>query len=598
MKKILVSCLLLIPAWGIAQEPTEQEIRKAATNYMVLFAEGSSGNITKIHPDMQQKGTPAYQREALIHVLEFRGGGWIIMSNDYRVQPVLAYSPHGTWNPDTSQMPSGLIGLLSHYMAEINLTKSRKPSGSSEEKLFWLQNSEKWKGLQDANSVYLKSLIQSKAQSVDNLLNQGSRGSVAWGQSCNASKIFITPQGDYAPRYNKFAPARDEFVWGCIGARSECDSTDNKHIGCGAVAMGQILWYWQFPPQYDWDRMPSQLTRYSSTQEENNIAHLLKTCGDNAGTVYCCSGSWTTANKINDALKNMNFPSTEKIKRGDRDKGSWWPDLIKYQLDQGQPVLYRGDKCDLCTLKHFWVISGYDADGKFYCNWGWNGSHNGNFALNDLTPYIDEKDHYRKNNRMLYHIIPDWDVTSSCTLSGITKGNNEELRSFCGTATLNNITLTGNSQSKIAFTQELIINGPLTVSGGATLTLACYDKERSAYLQSAKSKSEKGLESGQKGENVPETVQTEDLNASDELSELFVLSPNPARNEVRIALSSYDFGIDKKDVMIFDSRGHLRYQAQFSESTCTIPLSRFETGLYFVRVICGEFMDTQKLIVQ
>ena len=212
MKKILVSCLLLIPAWGIAQEPTEQEIRKAATNYMVLFAEGSSGNITKIHPDMQQKGTPAYQREALIHVLEFRGGGWIIMSNDYRVQPVLAYSPHGTWNPDTSQMPSGLIGLLSHYMAEINLTKSRKPSGSSEEKLFWLQNSEKWKGLQDANSVYLKSLIQSKAQSVDNLLNQGSRGSVAWGQSCNASKIFITPQGDYAPRYNKFAPARDESV--------------------------------------------------------------------------------------------------------------------------------------------------------------------------------------------------------------------------------------------------------------------------------------------------------------------------------------------------------------------------------------------------
>ena len=199
---------------------------------------------------------------------------------------------------------------------------------------------------------------------------------------------------------------------------------------------------------------------------------------------------------------------------------------------------------------------------------------------------------------ILYDIIQNWDITSSCTLSNITKGNNEELRSFCGTATLNNITLTGNSQSKIAFTQELIINGPLTVSGGATLTLACYDKERSAYLQSAKSKSEKGLESGQKGENVPETVQTEDLNASDELSELFVLSPNPARNEVRIALSSYDFGIDKKDVMIFDSRGHLRYQAQFSESTCTIPLSRFETGLYFVRVICGEFMDTQKLIVQ
>ena len=197
-------------------------------------------------------------------------------------------------------------------------------------------------------SVNLKSLVAKKAAVVDDLLTDDSRGGkVQWGQGAiNLQKT--------SPKYNKFAPGRNDFVMGCFGSRDECDTiTNRKPIGCASVAMGQLMWYWKFPPQYDWDMMPAYLTSGSTVQEENNIAHLLKNCGDEACVVYCCAGSWTTTNKVEEGMRNMHFPQSNKRRRGDKDEGGWWPDLIKSQLDNGWPVLYRGDKCDLCTDKHF-----------------------------------------------------------------------------------------------------------------------------------------------------------------------------------------------------------------------------------------------------
>ena len=37
-------------------------------------------------------------------------------------------------------------------------------------------------------------------------------------------------------------------------------------------------------------------------------------------------------------MKNMHFP--ESNKRRCRDRGEWWPNLIKSQLNNGWPVLY------------------------------------------------------------------------------------------------------------------------------------------------------------------------------------------------------------------------------------------------------------------
>ena len=360
-------------------------------------------------------------------------------------------------------------------------------------------------------SVNLKSLVAKKAAVVDDLLTDDSRGKVQWGQSFNNTDFELKGE---SPIYNKFAPS---------GLQSSgCNATKRKPIGCASVAMGQLMWYWQFPPQYDWDKMPVYLKNSSTVQEENNIAHLLRDCADEVGVSFMCPGSWTTTNKVEEGMRAMHFPQSNKRRRGDKDEGEWWPDLIKSQLDNGWPVLYRGDKCDLCTDKHFWVVSGYDTEGKFYGTWGWRGSADGFYELRDLTPKVGDEEHdYRKNNMIIRNIYPDWNVTSDSELRNIAKGDDEELRAFCRNATLGNITLRGNSQSKIAFTQTLTIDGPFEVFGGATLTLACYDKELAAQQKQAK--------------NAPEKEDTEwdiqDMRNeepyTDEYSDLFHLSPNP-----------------------------------------------------------------------
>lgn len=588
MKKIFLWGLLLFSclAWG--QEPTESEIRIAASNYLHIFSDRPTLTISKFYPNAIENEQTRYQTGNLMNVIEFQEGGWILLSNDYRIQPVLAYSEKGTWNPDTNSMPPGLVGLLSYFMSQVDTVRKQVTPKSADEATFYDENRQKWTDLQSRNSSYLQKLKGAKSESVENLLCDQWGNELLWRQGYP---------------YDKFTPPGDESSFGCFGITGDnCDDNgndtiddgENKPLGCGAVAMGQILWYWKFPPQYDWDMMPTDLRTTPSFLEINNVAHFLKTCGDKACMHYCCSGSWTTTNKIQEALKGMHFPSTEKERRGDRDEGAWWPDLIKGQLREGRPVLYRGDKCDLCSMKHFWVVSGFNSDNLFYCNWGWgNDEVNGYYALNDLIfTFGEDRHNYQKNNMILYDIVPNWDVTSQCTLSYISKGNDEELRHFCGTATLDNITLSGNSQSKIAFTQELIINGPLSVSDDATLTLACYDKEYAAQKQASKS--------GEKEPYIgPETKALYgEAPPSYGYSDFFSLTPNPTRGDVYISIHDYGFMDMKKDVSVFDSRGELRLQTQFSGSGFNLPLSHLASGMYFIRVSTREIMSTQKLIIQ
>lgn len=583
MKKIFLwgSVLLLsMPMW--AQTPPMAEIQRAAGNYMKVMCPQTNLMVKTVHPNAMALGDAGLNANPMSNLIEYAQGGWILMSNDYNVQPVLAYSPTGAWTADTSQMSPALVELLLDYVRQIDTIKRATQAKSATALASYAENRAKWEGLESVNSSYLKSLVAKKAAVVDDLLTDDSRGKVQWGQSFNNTDFELKGE---SPIYNKFAPS---------GLQSSgCNATKRKPIGCASVAMGQLMWYWQFPPQYDWDKMPVCLKNSSTVQEENNIAHLLRDCADEVGVSFMCPGSWTTTNKVEEGMRAMHFPQSNKRRRGDKDEGEWWPDLIKSQLDNGWPVLYRGDKCDLCTDKHFWVVSGYDTEGKFYCNWGWRGSADGFYELRDLTPKVgDEEYDYRKNNMIVRNIYPDWNVTSDSELRNIAKGDDEELRAFCRNATLGNITLRGNSQSKIAFTQTLTIDGPFEVSGGATLTLACYDKELAAQQNQAKNAPEK-----EDTEWDMQDMQNEEP-YTDEYSDLFHLSPNPATEEVQISMMPEACGPEAKEIFVYGMNGGLWYQTQFSYSYGIVPLSNLPSGMYLVRVVWEGYSVTKKLIVK
>jgi hypothetical protein len=85
-------------------------------------------------------------------------------------------------------------------------------------------------------------------------------------------------------------------------------------------------------------------------------------------------------------------------------------------------------------------------------------------------------------------------------------------------------------------------------------------------------------------------VHTKEVNAAN-----FGMWPNPANNVLTIALpSSSQFS----NVQIFDAQGRMAANTLVTANMQNIDVTAFEAGLYTVRVVCGEQVYAQKLIVE
>ena len=195
----------------------------------------------------------------------------------------------------------------------------------------------------------------------------------------------------------------------------------NSVVGCVAVAMAQVMYYWEYPLQgdgysqyydpmhgiisvnfedhfYDFDNMfddyptmDSQLLLYHS-----GVAVHMDYSPWASGASVCWEGP-----SAQDALDNhfgYNDMVTCEVKLNYTDEE--WESLIKNQLDRGWPIVYRGYSED---AGHAWNMDGYQ-DNYYHCNWGWGGSANGYFYFDNLNGggynFID-------NQAALLNIIPE-----------------------------------------------------------------------------------------------------------------------------------------------------------------------------------------------
>ena len=68
-------------------------------------------------------------------------------------------------------------------------------------------------------------------------------------------------------------------------------------------------------------------------------------------------------------------------------------------------MVYRGQG----TGGHAFVCDGYNASNQFHFNWGWGGSHNGYYYLNDLTPGSYS---FTTGQAAVFSIRPDYPPTA------------------------------------------------------------------------------------------------------------------------------------------------------------------------------------------
>ena len=195
----------------------------------------------------------------------------------------------------------------------------------------------------------------------------------------------------------------------------------NSLVGCVAVAMGQVMYYWEHPNQgsgysqyydpeygiisvvfsdfeYNFNNMNGNSATYDSQLllYHAGVAVHMNYTPWASGASVCWDGP--SAQSALDDNFNYNDEITCEVKVNYSDEE--WHSLILDQLERGWPMVYRGYSDD---AGHAWNIDGYQ-DGYFHCNWGWGGSANGYFYFDSLNGggynFID-------NQAALLNIIPD-----------------------------------------------------------------------------------------------------------------------------------------------------------------------------------------------
>jgi hypothetical protein len=192
----------------------------------------------------------------------------------------------------------------------------------------------------------------------------------------------VNNKGGCNPSYNYFCPS------GYSG-----DPCDKCLVGCGPVAMGLIMYKWEWPNiyrnYYDWDIMDGIL----KDGDNLYIPRLLRDCGIAANTHYesflnihtylgiPITGSWTTNGDLKEGLSSMHY-NCRLYSKDDWDYGSAWSDLLQSELKCKRPIIVYGEHSDF-TDSHYYVIDGYN-NGKWHINAG-NGKYLKDVNLNDYT---------------------------------------------------------------------------------------------------------------------------------------------------------------------------------------------------------------------
>nr|MCR5550471.1 C10 family peptidase [Bacteroidales bacterium] len=359
---LLTACLVAVVSVLIsAPVDTLTGLRVASNFYRERAGVQQSRSISS-HLVKTYKILPSEARDSLNCLYIYNvGDGYVIVSADDRITPVLGYSTES--NFDAQHIPVQLQEWLSQYAAKIGAAVS-SPAFTNE------QVNTSWRALASDNytpsrygTVRVAPLIQT-----------------LW---------------DQYPYYNNYCPY---------------NTTANQRTvtGCVATAMAQLIRYWQYPPQgigshsynhltygtqsanfgnttYNYSLMPLSLNGSSSTAEINEVAKLMYHCGVSVDMGYGLLSDGGSGASTRDAANAFNtyfgYSGCQYESKSDYTDYQW-KNKLKTELNNGRPVLYDGSG----TGGHAFICDGYTVDDYFHFNFGWSGSYNGYFTLDDITP--------------------------------------------------------------------------------------------------------------------------------------------------------------------------------------------------------------------
>ena len=210
-------------------------------------------------------------------------------------------------------------------------------------------------------------------------------------------------------------------TWGqTLPYNLKCPTVNSSHayVGCSALALAQVMRYWQYPagcdglapyktrtlhilvPEldavtFDWSLMLDvyKVGGSHTTEQLNAVTTLLRYVGQAERMDYKENASDADENDIMNAIRFFGFDTTARwVEKSSLDgleyyNDSVWGAMLQDELYHNRPVIYcgyalTGDSIQTMT-GHAFNVDGYDAENDTYhVNFGYRGNGNGYYALN------------------------------------------------------------------------------------------------------------------------------------------------------------------------------------------------------------------------
>ena len=336
------------------------------------------------------KFNDSYGNPAL-YIFNFENNsGFLFVSADYQLQPVLAFVQQGEFKKDT--VPVGYVKWLQRTMENIEVVRKGLYDNSRASNMAW--SNYLYENKVPAGRVNI-SIMQTQPEpnpcsnsQPPTMVTIGPLLPVTWGQGCT---------------YNNLCPN--------LSCNISC-GTQNAWTGCVATAMAQVINYWHPKNNYNFN-----YTSMPTTYGNSEVQRLMYNIGlpANVNMQYGCEESGAFSNVVPAALKtNFGFSSanfgTYNYQTVFNDLTSHWPVLLSgfnnvtvtgdwFIIDWYSTTTYYNG--------HEWVCDGYQQytgltpcnSGDistflyFHMNWGWHEftsnppynstDYNGWFAYND-----------------------------------------------------------------------------------------------------------------------------------------------------------------------------------------------------------------------
>lgn len=297
--------------------------------------------------------------------------GWVLVSSSTKTTPILAHL-QTEYKPVYDSLAPGEKYLLNWYEHEIAYANDSCST---------CKRNQEWDALLCEKA---SGRIQTRTTNVVSPLLH-----THWDQTSN-NDLWLS---DCDKVYNKYCPIRENAT----------DVCGRAPAGCVAVAMAQIMAYWQWPYAtlvpttiggpieelqfYDWSLMPGRIYNYSPDEQVNMIAGLLRDCGYRVNMDYQPDKSGAYDSDAVEAFKKFGY-NENTIFLKEKISTSGWQPLLQAELDAGRPVYYAGCKDIWHNDGHAFVLDGYDSDGKFHINFGWGDSPwDGFYQIDTIAPY-------------------------------------------------------------------------------------------------------------------------------------------------------------------------------------------------------------------